>query len=177
MWTYLKSLLILLQHCSCFMFWVLIHEACGIPAPRPGIEPTSSAWEGKVLTPGLPEKSQDHDSCTSEWTGQPWRQPHVGGQESPSLSSLSSAVPLGPPDVAPVWVSGQSVLIKKHLFSLKKYLGMDDKWHGCMTGPGATKQAQFPGDRWIWQVWAVFLDISYLQVELSGQSCTPRGWG
>ena len=124
------------------------------------------------LNPGLPEKSWDHDAYTSDWTGQPWRQLHVGGQESPSLSRFSSAVPRGPPDVAPFWVPGQSVLIKKHLFSLKKYLGMDDKWHGCITGPGATKQALLPGDGWVWQIWAVFLESPTFM--LSCLSCNFR---
>ena len=35
---FLKSLLTLLQHCFCFMFWFLGQEACGILVPRPGIE-------------------------------------------------------------------------------------------------------------------------------------------
>ena len=41
------------------MFWFFGHEACGIPAPRPGIEPASPALEGEVLTTGPPGKSQD----------------------------------------------------------------------------------------------------------------------
>ena len=39
------------------MFWFFGCEACGILAPWPGIEPTPSALEGKVLTTGLPRKS------------------------------------------------------------------------------------------------------------------------
>ena len=39
---FLKSLLTLLQHCFCFMFWFLGQEACGILVPRPGIEPRIS---------------------------------------------------------------------------------------------------------------------------------------
>ena len=39
------------------MFCFFGQEACGILAPRPGIEPTTPALEGKVLTTGLPEKS------------------------------------------------------------------------------------------------------------------------
>ena len=39
------------------MFWFLGPEACGILAPRPGIEPAPSALEGKVLTSGPPGKS------------------------------------------------------------------------------------------------------------------------
>ena len=48
MWTILKVLLNLLQYCFCsFMFWFFGHEACGILAPQPGIEPASPALEGK----------------------------------------------------------------------------------------------------------------------------------
>ena len=36
------------------MFWLFGHEACGILVPGS----TSSAWEGEVLTTGLPGKSQ-----------------------------------------------------------------------------------------------------------------------
>ena len=39
------------------MFWFFGHEACGILAPRPGIEPAPPALEGKVLTTGPPGKS------------------------------------------------------------------------------------------------------------------------
>ena len=41
----LKSLLNLLQYCFCFMFWFFGREACGILAPRPGMEPASPASE------------------------------------------------------------------------------------------------------------------------------------
>ena len=34
------------------MFWFFGHEACGIFAPQPGIEPALIALEGKVLTTG-----------------------------------------------------------------------------------------------------------------------------
>ena len=44
---FLKSLLNLLLYCFCFMFWFFGHEACGILAPRPRIEPTASALEGE----------------------------------------------------------------------------------------------------------------------------------
>ena len=37
--------------------WFFGHKACGILAPRPGIEPTPPALEGKFLTTGLPGKS------------------------------------------------------------------------------------------------------------------------
>ena len=59
MWTiFLKSLLNLLHYCFCSMlFWFFVHEACGIPAPWPGIKPTTPALEGEVLTTGPPGKS------------------------------------------------------------------------------------------------------------------------
>ena len=41
------------------MFWFLGHEACGVLAPWPGIEPKPPALEGEVLTMGLPMKSQN----------------------------------------------------------------------------------------------------------------------
>ena len=53
----LKSLLNLLQYCFCFIFWFFGHKACGILAPRTGIEPAPTALEGEVLTTGLPGKS------------------------------------------------------------------------------------------------------------------------
>ena len=40
------------------MFWFFGQEACGILAPGPGIKPTPPSLEGKVLTTGLPGKSQ-----------------------------------------------------------------------------------------------------------------------
>ena len=57
MWTidHFKFLLNLLQYC--FFKRVLGCEVCGILAPQPGIEPTSSALKGEVLTTGLPGKS------------------------------------------------------------------------------------------------------------------------
>ena len=39
------------------MFWFFGLKVCGILAPQPGIEPTASALEGKVLTTGPPVKS------------------------------------------------------------------------------------------------------------------------
>ena len=38
------------------MFCFFGHEACRILAPQPGIKPTLSALEGKVLTTGQPWK-------------------------------------------------------------------------------------------------------------------------
>ena len=52
-----KSLLNLLQHCFCFMFWFFGPEACGILVPWPGIKHSLPALEGKVLTTGPPGKS------------------------------------------------------------------------------------------------------------------------
>ena len=39
------------------MLWSSNHEACEIPAPRPGIEPAPLALEGEVLTTGPGGKS------------------------------------------------------------------------------------------------------------------------
>ena len=39
------------------MFYFLGHEACGLLAPPPGIEPAPSALEGEVLTTGPAGKS------------------------------------------------------------------------------------------------------------------------
>ena len=54
---FFKSSLNLLQYFFCFMFWFFGHEACGILAPEPGIEPAPPALEGKVPTTGPPGKS------------------------------------------------------------------------------------------------------------------------
>ena len=45
------------------MFWSFGHEAHGILAPRPGVEPAPSALEGEVLTSGPPGMSQDFVNC------------------------------------------------------------------------------------------------------------------
>ena len=51
------SLLNLLYY-FCFMFWDFFGpQGMWDLAPRPGIEPTPTALEGKVLATGLPEKS------------------------------------------------------------------------------------------------------------------------
>ena len=42
-------------------FGVFGHEACGILAPRPGIEPAPTALEGEVLTTGPPGKSLEYN--------------------------------------------------------------------------------------------------------------------
>ena len=39
------------------MFWFFGHEACGILAFQPGIEPTPPTLKGEVLTTGPPGKS------------------------------------------------------------------------------------------------------------------------
>ena len=39
------------------MFWFFGREACGILAPRPGIEPAPPALQGKVFNNGPPGKS------------------------------------------------------------------------------------------------------------------------
>ena len=49
-----------LNHCTAREFpviWFFGPEACGILAPQPGIELASPAWEGEVLTTGLPGRS------------------------------------------------------------------------------------------------------------------------
>ena len=47
------------------MFWFFGHEACGILAPRPGIEPAPPALEGEVLTTGPAGKSlHGHSYCS-----------------------------------------------------------------------------------------------------------------
>ena len=56
---FLKSLLNLSHHCFCFMFWFLGCKAFGISAPWPEMKPIPSTLEGKLLTTGLPGKSQD----------------------------------------------------------------------------------------------------------------------
>ena len=42
-----------------FKFWFFGHKACGILGPQPGIETAPPALEDKVLTTGLPGKSQE----------------------------------------------------------------------------------------------------------------------
>ena len=44
------------------MFWFFGWEACGILAPRPGIQPAGSALEGGVLTTRLPGKYPSYGS-------------------------------------------------------------------------------------------------------------------
>ena len=39
-----------------FLFWFFGHEACGIFAPRPGMEPSSPALLGEVSPTGPPGK-------------------------------------------------------------------------------------------------------------------------
>ena len=42
-----------------FVFWVFGHESWEILAPWPGTKPARTAFEGEVLTSGLPGKSLD----------------------------------------------------------------------------------------------------------------------
>ena len=44
------------------MFWSSSHEACGIPAPQPGIEPAPPALDGEVLPTGPAGKSHGKSS-------------------------------------------------------------------------------------------------------------------
>ena len=62
MWPILfKSLLNLLQYCCCFMFWCSTQKACGILAVWQGLEPSSTALEGEVLTSGPPGTSHSYE--------------------------------------------------------------------------------------------------------------------
>ena len=47
------------------MFWFFGHEACGILAPRTGIELAPPALEGEILTTGPPGKSQRLFFCST----------------------------------------------------------------------------------------------------------------
>ena len=51
------------------MFWFFGHEACGILVSRQGIEPTSPALEGEILTTGPPGKFQFHPILDQEAGG------------------------------------------------------------------------------------------------------------
>ena len=61
--SFLNSVLNLLQHCFCFMFWFFGPKACGMLASPPGMEPAPSVLEGKVLTTRPPGKSSQPFSC------------------------------------------------------------------------------------------------------------------
>ena len=61
---FLKSLLNLLQHCFCFMFWFFGRKACGILALWPGIRSAPCPLEGKVSTTGPAGKSP---WCFERW--------------------------------------------------------------------------------------------------------------
>ena len=66
------------------LFYVLVffffsgHEACGIPAPQPGVEPTLPTLVGEVSTTGPPGKSPQHylllleTICPNLQQRQPW---------------------------------------------------------------------------------------------------------
>ena len=43
-----------------WVFFFFSHEVCRILAPQPGIEPSTPALEGEVLSTGPPGKSLDH---------------------------------------------------------------------------------------------------------------------
>ena len=61
MWTIFKAFIKFVT--ILLLFWVFVEffgqEVCGISAPRPGIQPSAPALEGKVLTTGPPGKSLD----------------------------------------------------------------------------------------------------------------------
>ena len=63
---FLKSLLDLLQHCFCIMFWFFCPKAHGILTPWPWIKPTVPALESEVLTTGPLGK------CLSPWSYEYW---------------------------------------------------------------------------------------------------------
>ena len=48
------------------MFWFFGHEACGILAPQPGIEPAPPALESEILTTGPPGKSPERTLLSRE---------------------------------------------------------------------------------------------------------------
>ena len=47
-----------------FFFFLFGHKAFGILVPWPGIESAATALEGRVLTTGLPGKSQIYEFIT-----------------------------------------------------------------------------------------------------------------
>ena len=49
------------------MFWFLDHEACGILAPQPGLEPAPPALESRFLTTGPPGKSLEETIRVDEY--------------------------------------------------------------------------------------------------------------
>ena len=49
-----------------YIFWFFGHKACGILAPRPGMEPAPPALEGEALTTGPPGKSLNCFKCYSD---------------------------------------------------------------------------------------------------------------
>ena len=61
MWTtfkvFIEFVTILLLFLCFGFFFFFGHEACGILAPLPGIEPVPSALEDELLNTGLPGKS------------------------------------------------------------------------------------------------------------------------
>ena len=57
MWAIFKVFIDFVAILLHFMFCFFGHEACGILAPKPRIEPTAPALEGEVLTTEQPGKS------------------------------------------------------------------------------------------------------------------------
>ena len=57
MWTIFKVFIEFVTILLLFTFWLFGHEACGILAPQPGIEPAPPPLEGDVLAIGPPGKS------------------------------------------------------------------------------------------------------------------------
>ena len=82
------------------MFWFFGHEACGILAPQPGIEPAPPTLEGKVLSTGPPGKSQMCIIYTTHTYGErEGRVRGVIGLKDPTRLVVWSRSPLAP------WVS------------------------------------------------------------------------
>ena len=57
MWITFKAFIEFVTVCFCFLCCAIGHEACGILGSQPRIAPTHPAFEGKVSSIELPEKS------------------------------------------------------------------------------------------------------------------------
>ena len=114
MWTIFKSLLNFLHYYFCFMGWFFGHEACGILATPPGIEPTPPALEVEVLTTELSGKSLPYIFfiCCSiiQWCPTWWTAAH---QASLSLTISRSLLKL---------MSIESVMPSNHLILCRPLL-------------------------------------------------------
>ena len=119
------------------MPWALGPEACGIPAPGPGIEPSSPALEGRVSTPGPPGKSLRFESfifqCSDlvKWRVRTFYPVLTGGATQHVLRG--SCTWTGPSD--PVWaeeeteMGGDSGNQKERRVVLTPVVGAN--WRSC----------------------------------------------